>query len=77
MEKNLSEFTFGDKGIVKELRVDGKIRRRLYDMGITPGAQIMFKKYAPLGDPIQINVRGYELALRKSEAAGVLMTVVS
>ena len=47
---------------------EGRIRRRLFDMGITPGATIILKKKAPLGDPIEINVRGYELTLRQNEA---------
>ena len=50
---------------------EGRIRRRLFDMGVTPGAEISVKKVAPLGDPIEVTLRGYELTLRKSEAACV------
>ena len=47
---------------------EGRIRRRLFDMGVTPGAELTMRKKAPLGDPIEITVRGYELTLRKAEA---------
>ena len=50
---------------------EGAIRRRLFDMGITPGAEVYLRKKAPLGDPIEIALRGYELTLRKAEAAHV------
>ena len=58
---------------IKKITTDGKIKRRLYDMGVTPGAQIIVKKLAPLGDPIEVTIRGYELTVRKSEAECVLM----
>ena len=62
---------------VKEKSVsgEGKIRRRLFDMGVTPGAEVMLRKRAPLGDPIEVTLRGYELTLRKTEAACVLTEV--
>lgn len=75
MEKYLNEFVPGDKGTVKKIFADGKIKRRLFDMGVTPGVAIVFRKVAPLGDPIEINLRGYELSLRKSEAQTILMEV--
>ena len=68
MEKYLNEMKPTEKGIVKKITTDGKIKRRLYDMGVTPGAQIIVKKLAPLGDPIEVTVRGYELSLRKADA---------
>ena len=71
MEKKLSEFGIGEKGIIKYVYGEGKIRRRLFDMGLTPGAYVYLRKKAPLGDPIEIAIRGYELTLRKSEAAHV------
>ena len=52
---------------------DRKIRRRLFDMGVTPGAEILLRKKAPLGDPIEVSLRGYELTLRKTEAELVTM----
>ncbi len=67
----LSEFSVGDKGTVIAVHGEGAIRRRLFDMGITPGAEIYLRKKAPLGDPIEVSLRGYELTLRKSEASHV------
>ncbi len=72
MEKKLSEFKFAEIGIVKFVNGEGRVRRRLFDMGITPGAKIMLRKKAPLGDPLEITIRGYELTLRKGEADIVL-----
>lgn len=76
MEKTLDSFTIGENGIVKAVSGEGKIKRRLFDMGITPGAEVHMRKRAPLGDPIEITIRGYELTLRKSEASCVTMEVV-
>ena len=73
MEKKLSEFKIGESGIIKIVNGEGRIRRRLFDMGITPGAEIYLRKKAPLGDPIEITIRGYELTLRKSEAEYITM----
>ena len=73
MSKLLSEFAVGESGKVLKVTGEGAIRRRLFDMGITPGAQIYFRKKAPFGDPIEITLRGYELTLRKAEAAQVEM----
>lgn len=75
MEKTLDLFEIGEKGIVKSVVGEGKIKRRLFDMGITPGADILMRKKAPLGDPIEITIRGYELTLRKTEAVCVNMEV--
>ena len=75
MEKKLSEFSIGDAGVVKSVGGEGKIRRRLFDMGITPNASIVMRKLAPLGDPMEVTVRGYELTLRKTEADCVIMEV--
>ena len=75
MEKTLDLFVVGESGIVKSVAGEGKIKRRLFDMGITPGAEVLMRKKAPLGDPIEISVRGYELTLRKTEAACVNMGV--
>ena len=75
MEKKLSEFKAGESGEVKKIDGEGQIRRRIFDMGVTPGAHIRLRKVAPLGDPVEVTVRGYELTLRKSEAACVVMEV--
>ena len=75
MEKTLDSFEIGDIGVVKRVAGEGQIKRRLFDMGITPGAEARLRKRAPLGDPIEITIRGYELTLRKAEAACVTMEV--
>lgn len=77
MEKKLSEFSIGEKGVIKRVQVDdNRIKRRLFDMGVTNGAEVVMVKKAPLGDPIEINIRGYELTLRKNEAEVVTMEVL-
>lgn len=75
MEKTLDTFSVGEDGIVKSVIGEGKIKRRLFDMGITPGAEIHMRKKAPLGDPIEVTLRDYELTLRKTEAVCVNMEV--
>lgn len=75
MIKLLSDFAVGETGIIKTVAGEGKIRRRLFDMGVTPGAEVLLRKKAPLGDPLEISIRGYELSLRKTEAACVTMEV--
>lgn len=64
----LRDLSPGEKGVVVNLGEKGPSRRRLMDMGITPGVEIQIIKVAPLGDPVEINLRGYELSLRKDEA---------
>ena len=76
MEKGLDVFSIGEAGVVKTVTGEGRIRRRLFDMGVTPGADVTLKKKAPLGDPLEITIRGYELTLRKEEAGCVIMEVV-
>ena len=65
---NLGDLKPGQKCTVTEINTKGALKRRLVDMGITPGVAIMVRKVAPLGDPIEINLRGYELTIRKDEA---------
>ena len=64
----LKEAKIGESVKVKKLMGEGAVRRRIMDMGITKGAEIYIRKVAPLGDPIEVTVRGYELSLRKSDA---------
>lgn len=64
----LKNVKVGSKVSVTKVTGEGAIRRRIMDMGITKGASIYVRKVAPLGDPIEINVRGYELSLRKADA---------
>ena len=66
--KTLKQTKIGDTVSVVRLHGEGAVKRRFMDMGITKGAQIHVKKVAPLGDPIQVSVRGYELSLRKADA---------
>ena len=73
MEKTLKDFAVGEMGTVSGISATGAVRRRLFDMGITPGADIVLRKAAPLGDPIEITVRGYQLSIRKAEAENVRM----
>ncbi|OCN06371.1 iron transporter FeoA [Erysipelotrichaceae bacterium MTC7] len=65
---NLKDVKPGSTVTVKKVSGAGPIRRRIFDMGITPNTQIYVRKVAPLGDPIEITLRGYELSLRKAEA---------
>ena len=64
----LDNLKVGGSCLVKKISGEGRIRRRIFDMGITPGTEIYLRKKAPLGDPLEITVRGYELTLRKQEA---------
>ena len=73
MEKLLSEFKIGESGVIKIVNGEGAMRRRLFDMGVTPGAVVTLRRKAPLGDPLEMRLRGYELTLRKTEAGCVVM----
>ena len=75
MLKKLSNFDIGETGLIINVEGEGKLRRRLLDMGITPGAEVYLRKKAPFGDPLEITVRNYELTLRKTEAALVTLQV--
>ena len=75
MAKLLSDFPVGERGVITKVNGEGRIRRRLFDMGVTPQAEVTMRKKAPLGDPIEVTVRGYELTLRKVEAACVEVEV--
>ena len=66
--KTLREIKIGDTCKVKRVHGEGALKRRIMDMGITKGTEIFVRKVAPLGDPIEISVRGYELSVRKGDA---------
>lgn len=66
--KTLRDAAIGDTVTVVKLHGEGAVRRRIMDMGITKNVEIYIRKVAPLGDPVEINVRGYELSLRKADA---------
>ncbi len=67
----LKDLNPGQQGKVASISTTGAMKRRIMDMGVTPGVVVKVIKVAPLGDPIEVNVRGYELSLRKDEAAQV------
>lgn len=73
--KKLVELAVGSSGTIVRVMGEGKVRRRLFDMGVTPNASFFVRKKAPLGDPIEITIRGYELTLRKEEAELVMVNV--
>ncbi len=77
MHKTVDQLKKNEKGIVMSIGSSGALRRRIIDMGITPGAVIIMRKTAPLGDPIEINLRGYELSIRKSEASQITVETES
>ena len=66
--KTLGNIAVGDTAKVKRLHGEGALKRRIMDMGITKGSQVYVRKVAPLGDPVEITIRGYELSLRKDDA---------
>ena len=65
----LKEVTIGSSAKVVKLHGEGAVKRRIMDMGITKGVDVYVRKVAPLGDPIEVTVRGYELSIRKDDAA--------
>lgn len=75
MIKTVDKLKMNERGVVQSLGSFGAVRRHIIDMGITPGAVIIMRKTAPMGDPIEINVRGYELSIRKSEAQDIRVEV--
>ena len=70
----LSELAVGDSAYIEAIHADGALKRRLMDMGLTKNTNVQLQKVAPLGDPLEIKLRGYDLTLRKSEAS--LISVV-
>ncbi len=66
--KTLKEVKVGEEAVVKRLHGEGATKRRIMDMGITKGTTVHIRKVAPLGDPIELTVRGYELSIRKADA---------
>lgn len=65
--KTLKDLKPGDKARVVKIHGAGAVKRRIMDMGVTKGSEFLVRKVAPLGDPVEINIRGYELTLRKNE----------
>ena len=71
--KTLRDVAVGQSATVRRLVGEGAVKRRIMDMGITKGTEVFVRKVAPLGDPIEVTVRGFELSLRKDEAENVLV----
>ena len=69
----VQDRTLRDVAIGRRLTGEGALKRHIMDMGITKGTSVFVRKVAPLGDPIEVTVRGYELSLRKSEAESILI----
>ena len=65
--KTLRDVAVGQSAVVRRLTGEGAVKRRIMDMGITKGTEVFVRKAAPLGDPIEVNVRSYELSLRKAD----------
>jgi Fe2+ transport system protein FeoA len=74
--KALSGLQTGEQGQVVRITAKGPVRRRILEMGITPGTEIRVTGTAPLGDPLKVSVKGYHLSLRKKEAACIFVEVV-
>ena len=73
MSKTLKNAAVGATVKVKKLTGDGPVKRRIMDMGITKGVEVYVRKVAPLGDPVEVTVRGYELSLRKADAEMIVI----
>lgn len=71
--RTLKEVKTGEHIIVKKIQGEGALKRRIMDMGITKGTEIFVRKLAPLGDPIEIKVRGYELSMRKEDCEMIIV----
>ena len=73
MSKTLKQVKCGETVTVQKLQGEGPVKRRIMDMGITKGTSIFVRKVAPLGDPVEVTVRGFELSLRKADADMILV----
>lgn len=71
--RTLKDVKVGETVVVQKLTGEGAVKRRIMDMGVTKGTQVSVRKVAPLGDPIEVTVRGYELSIRKLDAQMILV----
>ena len=71
--RTLRDVKIGETAVVVRLEGEGAVKRRIMDMGITKGVSVYVRKVAPLGDPIEVTVRGYELSIRKADAQMILV----
>lgn len=69
----LKDLKPGESGIITEIRFTGLMKRRMIDMGVSPGASVTTLRFAPLGDPVEYSILGYNLSLRKSDAAKIII----
>ncbi len=76
MKTTLDKLKLGRKGIIQAVGGEGALRRRLLDMGLTPNTLVMVRKVAPLGDPIELHLRSYELTIRQEDAKKIEITEV-
>lgn len=72
-EHTLNDLSIGSSAIVSRINCQGAMKRRLIDMGITPGVRVMLYKVAPMGDPLELKLRGYVLTIRRSEAKNIIV----
>ena len=73
--RTLRDVPIGETAKVRKLHGEGAVKRRIMDMGITKGIEVYVRKVAPLGDPVEVTVRGYELSLRKADAEMIEVTL--
>lgn len=66
--RTLKDVQIGEKAVITRLHCEGALKRRIMDMGLTKGTEVQVRKVAPLGDPVELTVRGYELSVRKADA---------
>ena len=71
MEKTINDLAIGEDAAVIKLNCTGSVRRRIIDMGLIPGVTVTLLRTAPLGDPLEIRIRGYEMSIRRSEAGRI------
>ncbi len=73
MEITMDQMKVGEQGVLQQYSGDGDLQGRLKELGLVRGTSILVERYAPLGDPLEITVRGYHLAIRKKDAAQIVM----
>ncbi len=73
MTRTLKDLSPGESGKIKALTGNGPIRRRIMDMGLVPGIELIMERYAPLGDPLEVKNQGFHLSLRKEEADTIIL----
>ncbi len=72
-DNTINDLSVGESALILKINCDGAMKRRLIDMGITPGVKVKLHKIAPLGDPLELKLRGYMLSIRRSEAKNIFV----